>query len=205
MSTEPYPEVSGDESGIVPAQAVKPPEWPKKLRTLTAAELDRLTIDGSGRFYWDGKLVSYDSGDKEPGSRMSDALKNSLNILEQAANDVGPRKPRRIEGAELPGDATHSDAASAADLDLARLEEAVISPPLDTTVPAIRESDQIRLTLSRWQKVGAVVAVIGIALGAFGVAAYGFVAAYDWGCRAGVFQSHCAAPTAHPTRSDIPA
>ena len=49
MSTDPYPEVSVDESGIVPPQGARTSEWPKKLRTLTAAELDRLTIDDSGR------------------------------------------------------------------------------------------------------------------------------------------------------------
>src|SRR5258707_9474888 len=60
MSTEPYPEVNVDESGIVPPQAGRSPEWPKKIRTLTATELDRLTIDGAGRFYWDGRLVNYE-------------------------------------------------------------------------------------------------------------------------------------------------
>jgi hypothetical protein len=50
MSAEQYTEVGGDESGIVPPQSSRPPEWPKKIRTLTAAELDRLTIDSSGRF-----------------------------------------------------------------------------------------------------------------------------------------------------------
>src|ERR1700754_583574 len=59
-STEPYPEVStADESGIVPPQN-RSPEWPKKIRTLTATELDRLTIDSAGRFYWDGRLVNYE-------------------------------------------------------------------------------------------------------------------------------------------------
>ena len=47
-STEPYPEVNVDESGIVPAQTGRAPEWPKKIRTLTATELDRLTIDDTG-------------------------------------------------------------------------------------------------------------------------------------------------------------
>jgi len=32
---------------------------------VAAAELDRLTIDNSGRFYWDGKLVNYDTGPKQ--------------------------------------------------------------------------------------------------------------------------------------------
>ena len=65
MSTDPYPEVGVDELGIVPPQGARPSEWPKKLRTLTAAELDRLTIDNSGRFYWDGKLVDYDTQPKQ--------------------------------------------------------------------------------------------------------------------------------------------
>ena len=52
MSEEANPEVklNVDESGIVASQTARPSEWPKKLRTLTAAELDRLTIDSSGRF-----------------------------------------------------------------------------------------------------------------------------------------------------------
>src|SRR5260221_13486176 len=71
MSTEPYPEVNVDESGIVPPQAGRSPEWPKKIRTLTATELERLTIDDSGRFYWDGKLVNYESRDFKSGSDKS--------------------------------------------------------------------------------------------------------------------------------------
>ena len=83
MSTDPYPEVSVDESGIVPPQGGRPSEWPKKLRTLTAAELDRLTIDNSGRFYWDGKLVDYDTGTKQLPDKSSDSLDRSMDILDR--------------------------------------------------------------------------------------------------------------------------
>src|ERR1051326_8813724 len=83
MSTEPYPEVNIDESGIVPPQAGRSPEWPKKIRTLTATELDRLTIDDSGRFYWDGKLVNYEPRDfKSSSDKPSDPPARS-------ATDVG--------------------------------------------------------------------------------------------------------------------
>jgi hypothetical protein len=54
------PEVSGDESALVPPQSGPKAEWPKKIRTLTASELDRLTIDAEGRFMWDGRVVNYD-------------------------------------------------------------------------------------------------------------------------------------------------
>lgn len=59
-----YPEVSSDDSGLVPQQAEA--EWPKKIRTLSAGELDRLTIDSAGRFYWDGQLVNYHAADAHP-------------------------------------------------------------------------------------------------------------------------------------------
>jgi hypothetical protein len=65
----------------------------------------------------------------------------------------------------------------------------------------------MRLKLSRWQAFGAFLAVFGIIVGALGMAAYGFVAAHQWGCRAGLIQSHCPAPQdmQTPRRPDIPA
>src|ERR1044072_6792021 len=98
MSTDPYPEVRGDESGIVPPQNTRPPEWPKKLRTLTAAELDRLPVDNGGRFYWDGKLVDYGTDAKPQADRTADSLTRSLDILDRASYDLGGRKMTTIEG-----------------------------------------------------------------------------------------------------------
>ena len=92
MSTDPYPEVSVDELGIVPPQGARAAEWPKKLRTLTAAELDRLTIDNSGRFYWDGKLVSYDTQTKQLTDQNSDSLDRSMDILDRAS--LRARRPQ---------------------------------------------------------------------------------------------------------------
>ena len=92
MSTDPYPEVSVDESGIVPPQGARASEWPKKLRTLTAAELDRLTIDNSGRFYWDGKLVNYDTRTKQLTDQNSNSLDRSMDIIDRAS--LRARRPQ---------------------------------------------------------------------------------------------------------------
>ena len=81
--TETYPEVGGEESGLVPPQGHKG-EWPKKIRTLTAVELDRLTIDGDGRFYWDGRLVNYEAQRQEARPADLDALA----ILDRAAVEL---------------------------------------------------------------------------------------------------------------------
>ena len=74
-------------------------------------------------------------------------------------------------------------------------------------VNVIRALDVVRLKLSRWQSLGAVLLVLGVVIGAAGMAAYGFVSAHDWGCRTGMIQSYCpATPAARPaSRSDIPA
>ena len=99
MSNEPYPEVTvtGDESAIVPPQSGRGPEWPKKIRTLTAAELDRLTIDSAGRFYWDNKLVNYELANKpnEPEQKSPDAAdRSAMDIIDRAVHELGDhRKP----------------------------------------------------------------------------------------------------------------
>ena len=206
MSTDPYPEASVDESGIVPPQGARPSEWPKKLRTLTAAELDRLTIDNSGRFYWDGKLVNYDTGTKQLSDKTSESLEHSMELLDRASRDLGGLKsPTTIEG-RLAEPAGSSDEWDAADLDVTRargaaaVADAPAPPP-----PAIRTTDHTRLKLSRGQTAGAVIVVLAIAIGAIGMATYGYVAARDWGCKTGAFQSGCPAVTVPPPRADIPA
>src|SRR5438105_4810326 len=166
MSTDPYPELSVDESGIVPPQSARSSEWPKKLRTLTAAELDRLTIDNSGRFYWDGKLVSYDTQPRQIADKSSNTLDRSMDLLDRASFDLGSRKtPATIEGEIAPH--VESPVARGVDLDAVRAEVAAalagVTPP-----PAINTTiEQKHVTLSRWQTFGAIVVVVAIAIGAF--------------------------------------
>ena len=208
MSTDPYPEVSVDESGLVPPQGARTPEWPKKLRTLTAAELDRLTIDDSGRFYWDGKLVSYETQSKQLTDQNSNSLDRSMDIIDRATFELGGHKaPSTIDGelAAIQAPSAHSEQFHAVDLDAVRAEVAAAlagaTPPaaINTTI------EQKHLTLSGWQKFGALIVVLGIAVGAFGMATYGYVAARDWGCKTGVFQKGCPVEKAAPQRADIPA
>jgi hypothetical protein len=222
--SDPYPEVTGDESGIVPPQTGRNPDWPKKIRTLTAAELDRLTIDGSGRFYWDGKLVNYEPPPKpseHSGDKRAEPLDPSaLDILDRAAYELNDNKaPEPTEGAALanvPAGERRSRAAdlSAVDLDIERPVEPVADvrpedpPVVAAAPPRLHASERVRVKLSFWQSLGALITVLGIAAGASGLAAYGFVAAHDWGCRAGLVESYCpkpAPPPARPARPDIPA
>ena len=205
MSTDPYPEVSVDESGIVPPQGARTAEWPKKLRTLTAAELDRLTIDNSGRFYWDGKLVSYDTQPKQLTDKSSDSLERSMDMLDRASFDLGARKtPATIEG-ELAAVEAPAVQSHAIDLDVVRAEVAAALAEATPAAAVTTTIEQKHLTLSGWQKFGALIVVLGIVVGACGMATYGYVAALDWGCKTGVFQKGCPVEKAMPQRPDIPA
>ena len=208
MSTDPYPEVSVDESGIVPPQGARASEWPKKLRTLTAAELDRLTIDNSGRFYWDGKLVSYDTQPKQLTDQNADSLDRSMDIIDRATYELGGRKtPATIEGELAPVERYRPRrAVPAVDLDVVRAEvaaalaEATPAPAVTTTI------EQKHLTLSRLAEVRRGHRGSRRSRSApFGMATYGYVAARDWGCKTGAFQKGCPAGKAAPQRADIPA
>jgi hypothetical protein len=211
MSNEPYPEVTGDESAIVPPQSARAPEWPKKIRTLTAAELDRLTIDSAGRFYWDNKLVNYEPASKpgEPEQPSPDAAdRSAMDIIDRAVHELGDhRKPSPIEGAEFPKPS--SSELQAVDLDADRQSADLAQlARLESAISPVRAPERLRLKLSRWQSFGAVIVVLGIIIGATGVAAYGLVAAHDWACRIGAVSTHCPAPPAPPPRVprvDIPA
>jgi hypothetical protein len=96
MSTQQYPEVSGEDSGLVPPQSHAREEWPKKIRTLSAVELDRLTIDADGRFYWDGRLVNYQAPDGEEQPNLTAAVPDenaALAMLDRAAHDISRHGP----------------------------------------------------------------------------------------------------------------
>ena len=228
MSTEPYPEVNVDESGIVPPQAGRAPEWPKKIRTLTATELDRLTIDETGRFYWDGRLVNYEPRDfKSSSDKPADAHdRSSTEVGDRGDRDPygfdETKPPEPIEGAELDrsddshGQAVaHRDDRSFHDLDDVRVVQHraihhhgnTASESSDTFVtPSVQIPDRIRVSMTRWQSLGVFLLVLCFLIGALGVAAFGFIAAHEWGCRSGLIQWHCSAvPGARPPRPDIPA
>ncbi len=238
MSTdrpEQYPEISGEESGLVPPQGHKG-EWPKKIRTLSATDLDRLTIDSTGRFYWDGKLVNYEGQQPqqqalETKAEVDPLDRNALDLLDRAAIELSDRQPPEpAVSAEPPkdtGTAQPSVELRAVDLDAlappiaAAAAAAAVAPAIAPASdfrpaeypalvpPAVRTPpERIRISLSGWQSFGVVMAVLGLLIGASGIAAYGWVAAHDWGCRAGVVAKFCppAAPPAKPAaRTDIPA
>ena len=166
----------------------------------------RLTIDDGGRFYWDGKLVNYDTGPKQLTDKTSESLEHSMDLLDRASRDLGARKsPTTIEG-RLAEPAGSSDEPDAVDLDVVRARgAAAVADALAPPPPAIRTTDHTRLKLSRGQTAGAVIVVLAIAIGAIGMATYGYVAARDWGCKTGAFQSGCPAPNVPPPRADIPA
>jgi hypothetical protein len=223
-STEPHPEVTVDESGIGPQQGNRPPEWPKKIRTLTATELDRLTIDGAGRFYWDGRLVNYEPPESKEQAKSAEAQHD--------------RTPVEAE----PGDYSHedhkaSDATEGADLDrpidaqgqaiahrderLHDLDDVRATPHHRTfhhgamggeisdvvATPVVNIPDRMRISMTAWQSIGAIIVVLCVMLASLGVAALGLAAAHEWGCRTGVIQTQCPAmPSNRPSpRTDIPA
>ena len=225
MSTEPYPAVNVDESGIVPPQAGRSPEWPKKIRTLTATELDRLTIDDSGRFYWDGKLVNYEPREfKSSSDKSSDApARSSKDVVEHDpySFDEGKSEEASEDADHDRSDDSHGHAVAHRDdrfhdLDDVRVvQHRAVHHHGDTAAemsdayaaPNVQMPDRIRVTMTRWQSLGVLLVVLCFMIGALGVAAFGFIAAHDWGCRAGLIDSHCATlPGARPSsRSDIPA
>jgi hypothetical protein len=220
-STEPYPEVTADESGNASPPANRPPDWPKKIRTLTATELDRLTIDSAGRFYWDGRLVNYEPPESKE-TKTSDPLDRTPVEAEPGTYDHDDRKTGdTIEGTELdrPADArvhavAHRD-DPINDLDDVRaVQHRVVHHHAmggefseSAGAPVVHIPDRVRITLTRWQSLGAILVVLCLLFGSLGVAALGFATAYEWGCRTGLIQTQCPAmPGGRPTpRSDIPA
>ncbi len=160
-----------------PPQPARPSEWPKKLRTLTAAELDRLTIDENGRFYWDGRLVDYGVASLDADG---DHFDGSLAIIERTSHDLGLRKsPTTIEGAI----AEHVQSTHA-------------TSPLDPPAPAALEAGphRGRLRLSGAQTLAVAIAILALVIVALSVASYSYLAMRDWSCRTGASKSGCPAP-----------
>jgi hypothetical protein len=219
-STEPYPEVStGDESGIGPQQTNRAPDWPKKIRTLTATELDRLTIDSAGRFYWDGKLVNYEP--PQPAkSAASQADRTPVEAEPSVYSHEDHKTPDPIEGADLDRPVeTQSQAIAHRDEHLHDLDDVRATRTLHhgamsgefsdvVAAPVVNIPDRMRISMTRWQSFGAIIVVLCALLVSLGVAALGLATAHEWGCRTGVIQLQCpaATPGGRPAaRTDIPA
>jgi hypothetical protein len=217
-STEPYPEAptTGDESGIGPQQSNRGPDWPKKIRTLTATELDRLTIDSAGRFYWDGKLVNY-----EPPQPAKSAQTDRTPVEAEpgAYSNEDHKTPDPIEGADLDRPVeTQSQAIAHRDEHLHDLDDVRATRTIHhgamsgefsdvVAAPVVNIPDRMRISMTRWQSFGAIIVVLCVMLASLGVAALGLATAFEWGCRTGVIQTHCPAmPGGRPSsRTDIPA
>jgi hypothetical protein len=209
-----YPEVSGDDSGIVPPQSAPKAEWPKKIRTLTAVELDRLTIDADGRFYWDGKLVNYQPGQAE--FRPQDSFDRvAMQVLGETASEFPdrrrPAEPLRegepapaLEGGPAGDDARPVDQFTP----IVPVAEAAVRPSAAMasigTYPVT--ADRVRIKLTFWQSLGVILLLLGILVGTAGLAAQAFVAAHDWSCRTGWATQSCPKPPpapAPPPRPDV--
>jgi hypothetical protein len=66
----------------------------------------------------------------------------------------------------------------------------------------------MRMSLSGWQSIAMILAVLSLLIAATGIALSGLVAAHDWGCRAGIVHRYCPtmAPVPEgPPRVEIPA
>ena len=209
--TETYPEVGGEESGLVPPQGHKG-EWPKKIRTLTAVELDRLTIDGDGRFYWDGRLVNYVAPQQQhqaPDIKAVDL--DALAILDRAAMELSGQKTDQPATDVAPVEHHHIEQHYApVAVTPATVPELTHAAPvaMPTLAPAYVRPDKVRISLSPIQSIALLVVILGFLAGVAGVAASGFVAAHEWGCKAGLVKSYCPAPPPapkEPPRADIPA
>ncbi len=208
MSTEPYPEVSGDESGIVPPQSsIRTSEWPKRLRTLTAAELDRLTIDEAGRFYWDGKLVDYDTGTRQPAAQPPDPIDRSMDALDRATYELlGSKSLTTIDGELAPVAPSVVPEPPVIDREMIRTEVFAAMSGFNPLAPQVdHDIEQTGLKLSALQTVGALIILLSVIVGAIGMATYGYVAASEWGCKTGTFKNGCPLPPPAPHRPDIPA
>lgn len=224
--TDQYPEVGADDTTLVPPQGAAKSEWPKKIRTLTAAELDRLTIDAMGRFYWDGKLVSYDNHPSRLDKPV-DLDQRAMELLDQTARELSdphasshPAEPVPEPGA-LPERGTESEPVpvAAASPELAARPEDALTPSVQAQPPApvveLRRPEVLvqspaetkRVKFTALQSIGIALAVIGLLAAAGGLALSSLVAANEWACKVGYVKTYCPPPPEAPKpppRPDIP-
>ncbi len=155
------------------------------------------------------------SSPEAEAEQASDRLEPlSPSYIERAAREMAARRPRR-PGAALNrpiGGTTQLLPAGHTTLtvEMARMRQVTTVPlPGAPVPPGVRApfrptfDDHFRLTLTRWQSAGLAVAIAALVVGALGMAASGWVAAYHWSCRAGLATTYCAPPPA-PSPSPRP-
>lgn len=214
MSIDQYSRhANDDESGLVPPQNTPPADWPRKIRSLSTDDLDRLTIDSAGRFYWDGQLVNY--GFAKPDGQLIDARELSSlasphkettttggtpmadpasskptdSTLDAIAEALAAATPVREETPTVVAAAPAAAAPTAAPA--ASAEPAPVAPrePITVTVPVAQGPRRFRLSF--FQSIGALLGVLSLLLAAAGLAASGFATAHEYGCRAGFVTAYC--------------
>jgi hypothetical protein len=211
--TDQYPEVSGEESAIVPPQSAPKPEWPKKIRTLSASELDRLTIDSNGRFYWDNQLVNYEPPKPADAPQSQTIDVDALALLDRAAIELSDRKPGepgaegdQAQAAKTPDEIKAVDQFTPV---VPAVDARPLTPMQPVAIPTRWPAEKVRVSLSIWQSLGVLVLLAAMIIGAIGLAAQGWVAVNEWGCRIGTQTANCPPPPppppAPPPRPDIPA
>lgn len=192
----PQPDIEGQ--GPAPLQPAAE-EWPKKVRTLSAAELDRLTIDGEGRFYWDGHPVNYTAPvETAPAPEPSDTAGAMPTLLPPDSADrlqgaaAAPVSSQAVPSRDAPPlDSTTPDAPappSAAD----RLAKASWLPARD------RPST---IALTRRQSLAVVLAVSALLIAAAALAVQTAATVHGWGCRTGLLTAYCPQPGGAPANT----
>lgn len=221
--TDQYPEVSTEDTALVPPQGAPKSEWPKKIRTLTAAELDRLTIDAFGRFHWDGKLVNYDSHPSRL-EKPVDLDQHAMELLDRTARELSdPNHAQPVPELQPVPEMQPEPVALAAPALAATPNDAivpvaptaapapVVEPPrqeITVAAPAPAQPETKRVKFTLLQSIGIFFGVIGLLAAATGIAVSSLVAANEWGCKVGWVKNYCPAPPEAPKpppRPDIPA
>jgi hypothetical protein len=90
--------------------------------------------------------------------------------------------------------------------ELTPLQSALPSETVKLVPPMIRPaySERMRLSLSFWQSLGALLATVSFLLAASGVAALGLVSAHEWGCKTGLVTQYCPPKPVPPPTPPVP-
>jgi hypothetical protein len=225
MSIDQYSRhANDDESGLVPAQTTPSADRPGQIRSLSTDDLDRLTIDSAGRFYWDGQLVNY--GFAKPDGQLIDARELSslasphqetttggnpmadpapptkdatLDAIAEAlaaATPVKDEPPTVVVAA--PTAAAPAAVTPAPSVAPAAPREPIAREPMSLPVPVAAGPRRFRLSF--FQSLGALLSVLSLLLAGAGLAASGFAAAHEYCCRAGLVTAYCPPKPVAPAR-----